>query len=112
MGAHRTTTERKAIIARYRRSGLTQREFCEAEGITLGALQSWLYKRSRKPAEAPRFIELTRSSAAEAAAIELHLEVLRVVLPTTFSDERIAGLAVALLHGARAAGPRPGAAVR
>ncbi len=32
MGAHTPIKEREEIVARSRRSGLTQREFCEAEG--------------------------------------------------------------------------------
>lgn len=103
MGAHTTAKERQEIIARYRRSGLTQREFCDREGITLGALQSWLYKRNRGRGEGPRFIEVTSSGpAAGPTAIELHLGELRIVLPTTISDERIADLVVALEQRARA----------
>lgn len=40
MGAHTTARERQEIIARYRRSGLTQREFCDREGVNFGTLQS------------------------------------------------------------------------
>ena len=36
--AHRYTPEQRArLVARYRRGGLTQREFAEREGITLSA---------------------------------------------------------------------------
>ena len=51
MGAHTTPDERHELVTRYRRRGLTQREFCDAEGITVGALRSWLYKRSSKRVE-------------------------------------------------------------
>ncbi len=103
MGAHTTAEARRKIVARYRRSGLTQREFCEREGIKLGALRSWLYKRSRPQADGPRFIELTPSEPRiESRSIELHLGEVRVVLPTTIGDERLADLIVALERRARA----------
>lgn len=102
MAAHTTAKERQEIIARYRRSGLTQREFCDREGITFSSLQSWLYKRSRGPSEGPRFIEVTPSKpAATTATIELRLGGVRIMLPTTISDERIANLIVTLEHRAR-----------
>jgi transposase-like protein len=47
------------IIERYRRSGLTQREFCEREGVSTGALQHWLY---RAPKAKPKFVEVLETS--------------------------------------------------
>ena len=39
----RTTREQRIrIVARFRKSGLTQREFAEREDITVSALQNWL----------------------------------------------------------------------
>ena len=97
MGAHTTPDERHELVTRYRRSGLTQREFCDAEGITVGALRSWLYKRSSKRVEGPRFVEVTSSrQQAETEAIELRLGDVRVVLPLSITNERIADLVVAL----------------
>lgn len=97
MGAHTTPDERRELVTRYRRSGLTQREFCDTEGITVGALRSWLYKRSWKPVEGPRFVEVTSPrQQAEAEAIELRLGDVRVVLPMSITNERIADLVVAL----------------
>ena len=34
---------RKAVVARYRASGLTQAAFAAQQGIKVGTLQSWLY---------------------------------------------------------------------
>ena len=97
MGAHTTAKERQELVARFRRSGLTQREFCEMEDISLGALRSWLYKRNRARVEVPRFVEVTSPrSQVEATTIELHLDALRVVLPTTLDDGRLVDLVVAL----------------
>jgi hypothetical protein len=97
MGAHTTPEERFELVTRFHRSGLTQREFCETEGIKLGALRSWLYKQSRKPAERPRFVEVTAPGRrAEVDAIELRLGDVRVVLPLSITNERIVALVVAL----------------
>ncbi len=51
----RSADEWAKIINRYRRSGLTQREFCEREGVSTGALQHWLY---RAPKAKPKFVEV------------------------------------------------------
>lgn len=97
MGAHTTPEERYELVTRYYRSGLTQREFCEAEGISVGALRSWLHKGNWKPVKAPRFVEVTTSKRHEEIdAIELRLGDVRVVLPPSTTNERIAELVVAL----------------
>ena len=97
MGAHTTAEEREEIIARFHSSGLTQREFCETEDITVGALRSWLYKRRRTRVKRPRFVEVTPSGLqTQTTSIELHLGELRVVLPMTLTDARIVDLIVAL----------------
>lgn len=48
------------IIDRYRRSGLTQREFCAREGVSTGAPQHWLY-RAPKAAPEPKFVEVLKA---------------------------------------------------
>ena len=97
MGAHTTVKERQEIVDRFRRSGLTQREFCETEDVTVGTLRSWIYRQKPKQDQGPRFIEVTRPrSRAVADVIELHVGDLRVVLPATIADERVVELAVAL----------------
>jgi hypothetical protein len=57
MPGRRSADEWAKIIARYRRSGLTQREFCEREGVSTGALQQWLY-RPPKVKPAANFVEV------------------------------------------------------
>jgi hypothetical protein len=97
MGAHTTPEERYELVTRYHRSGLTQREFCEAEGITVGVLRSWLHKGNWKPVDGPRFVEVTSPRRdAETDTIELRLGDVRVVLPLSISNERIVELVVAL----------------
>ena len=97
MGAHTTPEERYELVTRYHRSGVTQREFCQAEGISVGALRSWLHKGNWKPVDVPRFVEVTASKRHEEIdAIELRLGEVRIVLPPSITNERIADLVVAL----------------
>ena len=97
MGAHTTPEERYELVTRYYRSGLTQRGFCEAEGISIGALRSWLYKGNWKPVDAPRFVEVTASKRHDDLdAIEVRLGDVRIVLPLSITNERIAELVVTL----------------
>ncbi len=88
MGAHTPIKEREEIVARFHRSGLTQREFCEAEGVKLSAFRSWLYKRKQARADQqPRFVEVTSTKrATEADAIELRLGEIRIVIPMTIAN--------------------------
>jgi hypothetical protein len=46
-------TTRRAVVARYQRSDLTQRAFCEQAGIPISTLQWWLMKARREAASAP-----------------------------------------------------------
>lgn len=52
---------RRQLLARYHRSDLTQRAFCEQAGIPLSTLQWWLVKARRDAAPAPpiTFREIT-----------------------------------------------------
>lgn len=43
-------TTRRRLVARYHRSDLTQRAFCEQAGIPLSTLQWWLVKARRESA--------------------------------------------------------------
>lgn len=104
MGALTTFEERQAIVARFRRSGLTQREFCDTEGVSLGALRSWLYKPGRRRVEVQRFVEIKASTPrAELGEIEVHLGQVRVVLPSTIDDDRVVNLVTALERRMRSA---------
>ena len=54
-------TTRRQIVARYHRSDLTQRAFCEQAGIPISTLQWWLVKARREvtPATPITFREVT-----------------------------------------------------
>lgn len=104
MGAHTTPEERYELVTRYQRSGLTQREFCEAEGLAIGTLRGWLHKQNWKRVEAPRFVEVTAAKRPEQIdTIELRLGDVRVVLPASIADDRIVDLVVALERRVEAA---------
>ena len=47
-----TDTTRRQIVARYHRSDLTQRAFCEQAGMPVSTLQWWLVKARREAAPA------------------------------------------------------------
>jgi hypothetical protein len=44
------------IVRQYRKSGLSQPEFCQRRGLTLGSLKNWLYKVPYRQA-VDRFLE-------------------------------------------------------
>jgi transposase-like protein len=45
--SRRTSAEERAVtIRKYRSSGLTQRAFCEAEGLSVSTFQNWLKHRA------------------------------------------------------------------
>jgi transposase len=53
-----TQQEREELVAKYRASGLTQRQFAQQHGVKLGTFQQWVYRprsahrltRRKKPA--------------------------------------------------------------
>jgi transposase-like protein len=49
----RTSEERQEWLARYRQSGLSQREFCERHPLPLSTLTYWLRRERRQPQESP-----------------------------------------------------------
>lgn len=84
----RTTPEqRRRLIARYKRSNLTQREFCDREGISVSALQNWLYRRGDVIEETPpRFVEVDRPCVE---AIEVRVGSVEARLPVSLGDEPV-----------------------
>ena len=76
MSKRRTASEWDAVLRAYRRSGLTQAEFCHRQGIAVATL-SWRLRRDRAPVELPRLVEILTPAApgsgpeADMARIEL-----------------------------------------
>jgi transposase-like protein len=61
---------RRQVLARYHRSDLTQRAFCEQAGIPLSTLRWWLVQARRaaaRPSRAVAFAEIVAPAYAEAA---------------------------------------------
>ena len=71
MKSRRRTNRGKAagaeLAADYCENGVTQREFCERRGISVGTLQYWLRKIARDEAEGqpvePQWVEVSLSKA-------------------------------------------------
>ena len=68
----RSREEGEALVARYRESGLTQRGFAQAEGVSLSAVMYWVSKVSREKAvencvSGARFVEVTPRSFGKSA---------------------------------------------
>jgi len=59
-----TPAQREKILGAYRRSRVSQREFCAQAGIGLSTLQLWLRKSARGAAAPAGFIELPPVNAA------------------------------------------------
>lgn len=60
----------EAVIASYRSSGLSQRAFCEREGIKLPTFSYWFRRVGQEKAVSGRFVELS-SVAATAEGLEV-----------------------------------------
>jgi hypothetical protein len=69
--ARRIRSDWKQVVAAYRRSRLTQREFAAQQRISVETLRSWLYKRA--PQAAPRLVPVRVTAAPMSDAIELRL---------------------------------------
>jgi hypothetical protein len=54
----RSAVQWSEIIARYRQSGLGSRQFCEAEGLTLGTFEKWYRRIRRSEAGKGKFVEV------------------------------------------------------
>lgn len=67
------------VINRFRRSGLTQREFCEDEGLSTSTLSYWLRKLASRPAPAEldkaEFIRLIDASPTGSEPLGLVVEL-------------------------------------
>jgi transposase-like protein len=85
---HHSAAQRERIIAAYRRSDLTQREFASEAGIGHSTLTLWLRKSTgAKPAERPAFVAVPNVFAAPAARAPAY----RLQLPGGLSVEIAAG---------------------
>jgi transposase-like protein len=75
---HVTAARREEIVAGYRRTQLTQREFARQSGIGLSTLQRWAQKalNPKAPANPPAFVPVANLLAQNTAPV-----FCRLVLP-------------------------------
>jgi transposase-like protein len=70
----------RRVVDRYRRSGVSQRQFCEQEGLSTSTLSYWLRKLENKPPvsselDGAQFIQLVGAQASEAGSLNLVVEL-------------------------------------
>jgi hypothetical protein len=90
-----TPAQREKILGDYRRSRLSQREFCAQAGIGLSTLQLWLRKEARSPSRTSEFVEIPNLVAAPRAhaVYRLHLRNGMIVeIGSGFQSEEVSTL--------------------
>lgn len=101
-----TLQEREALIAAYRRSGLTQHAFAQREGVKYSTFTSWLQGRRRKAA-APNKAVFAEVAMPPGSTMATNTPGgLSVQLPDgTLVRGTVAGDIAELIRALRAAGP-------
>ena len=102
----RSLTERRQLLARYERSGLSQKAFCLRHGVALSTLQYWRRRaRDTDQEPTPSFVEISqvtgmaRGPSVEAAVfIELPGGV-RLEVPAGTDAQWLSGLVQAMGRG-------------
>jgi transposase-like protein len=88
----RSAEEREELLARFRRSGQSQKRFCEENSLPLSTLQYWLSQEQRQPLEAS-FVQLPAPVAAACLpdARELPVGAVQIRLPSQIELQVAAG---------------------
>jgi transposase len=95
----RSVVERRQLLGRYERSGLSQKAFCLRHGVALSTLQYWR-RRARDADQEPRasFVEvpqltgMSRALSSEAAVIIELPGGVRFEVPTGTDAQWLSGL--------------------
>lgn len=68
----RSVTEKRQLLARYERSGLSQKAFCQRHGVALSTLQCWRRRaRDTDQEPTPSFVEIPQvTGIARALSVE------------------------------------------
>ena len=70
----RSAVQWREIIARYRQSGLSSRQFCEQEGLTYRTFEEWERRQRRAERSKGQFVEVKAPSVtASSWAVEVEL---------------------------------------
>jgi hypothetical protein len=71
----RSPAERARLVAAFRASGMKQKEFADREGITISALQNWLYSPKAQLAATPvgkrGFVRVLESAPAAGVIVRV-----------------------------------------
>ena len=78
-------SERRAIIGRYERSGLTQVEFCRREGLNPWTLRDWR-RRLRDKVRSDLFIEVSEDKAE---GFKIEQKGVSITVPSEFRPESL-----------------------
>lgn len=89
--------ERK--VGRFERSGRTQREFCEREGLKLETFRAWLYRLRADGGSRPRFVEVSAEAPKAPPSCRVRMGLAEIEFATVPEATYLAELAVAF--GAR-----------
>jgi len=64
----KSAEEVEQIIAEYQRSGLTQQEFANRQGLKVTALRRWLYRNPKPATSSPALVEVEMPPSVPSAA--------------------------------------------
>src|SRR5262245_61066962 len=70
-GTRQRRKDWEQIVAAYRQSGLTQEAFARRQGMPVGTLRAWIYRRAGR--RAPRLLPVRVRAMAPEIAVELRL---------------------------------------
>lgn len=92
-GATRSETRRKwaVLIEEQRRSGLSQRAFCEQEGLSLNRFYYWL-RRLRETSDTVSFVPVPLGPAVPQSSLTLVWSSCRVEIGSGFDPETLRSL--------------------
>lgn len=92
--------ERARLVAAFRASGLKQKEFANREGITVGALQNWLYSPTAKLAPEPNtqggFVRVVGAKASSHGSVVVHSGAVTIAFDSAPDANYLVALARAL----------------
>lgn len=90
----RSADERQRLLARFRRSGQSQKRFCEANGLSLSTLQYWLgQQRLQGEPREGSFVQLPApvASACLSGVGDLRVGAVQIRLPSQIELQVAAG---------------------
>jgi len=85
----RSETDWQGLTSKYKRSGLSQSEFCRSEDIKLSTFSYWLYRGSKPEGSGGLFCEVT---AKKDQGFEVEKNGFRVKVPSNFRPEALKAL--------------------